>query len=602
MAKPNILIVLPAVIPSAKIGVINPLNELKRKGFCEFRVLLESHINRFWGNDGALQRLLQSYDVIIMCRNQSALALNIAIEARRQWIPLIYDIDDNFFDIGLTSAIGRYHRDPLRLYQLEEIVKYSSKVRVYAKPMLPHMQRLEARYTLVDSYFDKRLVKGVRRQRHKGVVRIAYPTSRTNDDLAEIFVQAALKLFEKYGDKVEIHFWSNVPGPLRRFKGVKQHKPIANYETFIDSFYKMGFDIGLAPLKNTVFHRSKTNNKYREYSGCGVAGVYSNVDVYSDCVEHEQNGLLVENTPEQWFEALDRLVSDPALRKELTQNAAKTLDGRFSLDVTLKNWREQITESLTLVQDQKSFPKAPSRPITLRIIAPPETAESSVDLVVKPSSLIADIRTTLADGQSDKIDSDSSWSVQAPLERLQAERLHERRVVEFEQAGEALGAEVSNMRANPKDLALVNIAGIAVIVATNIDMVIMSLEMRTRALGLIVDTTPMQQSADLNMLESQIKEWSQSSEDTIFMVRDDLAIEASGNIIRVQQDSTEQVDSHFSAQARLYASIEAIDNLARKLSLPPATDHGIILTKVPKFYKSLRQRLRNLLLLIRGSN
>ena len=86
------------------------------------------------------------------------------------------------------------------------------------------------------------------------------------------------------------------------------------------------------------------------------------------------------------------------------------------------------------------------------------------------------------------------------------------------------------------------------------------------------------------------------------MVRDDLAIEASGNIIRVQQDSTEQVDSHFSAQARLYASIEAIDNLARKLSLPPATDHGIILTEVPKFYKSLRQRLRNLLLLIRGSN
>jgi len=564
MAKPNILVVLPAVIPSAKIGVINPLEELKKSGFCDYRVLLESHIARFWENNTELRQLLAKYDAVVMCRNQSAWALNIAIEARRQWIPIIYDIDDNFFDIGLTSEVGRYHRDPLKLYQLEQIIAYSSTVRVYSQPMLKHMQRLNARHALVDSYFDRRIIKHVRRERHRGVVRIAYPTSRTHDDLAEIFVPAALKLFEKYGDKVEIHFWSNVPGPLRRFKGVKQHKPIPNYEEFIRKFYKMGFDIGLAPLKNTIFHRSKTNNKYREYSGCGVAGVYSNVDVYSDCVDHDKNGLLVENTPEAWFEALDRLVAEPDLRKRLTKEAANSLDGRFSLEVTLENWREQITQSLSNAQDQASFPKAPSRPLGLLVIAPPDSED--------------------ADSATD--------------------RLQERRAAEFLQTGQALGAETSYMKSTPKDVAAMNFAGVAIVVAANIDMVIMSLEMRTRALGLIVDTTPIADSDDLDTLSEHLEEWSEGVENMIFMVRDDLDIRGSDTILRVQKDSIEHVDEYFSAQARLYASVDAIEGLARTLELPPAPKPVSRVARILRlhYFKGLPQRFENFRLFMRGSS
>ena len=48
---------------------------------------------------------------------------------------------------------------------------------------------------------------------------------------------------------------------------------------------------------------------------CGVAGIYSDVEVYADCVRHGQTGLLVANNAEAWYRALRKLVDDASLRK-----------------------------------------------------------------------------------------------------------------------------------------------------------------------------------------------------------------------------------------------------------------------------------------------
>ena len=105
---------------------------------------------------------------------------------------------------------------------------------------------------------------------------------------------------------------------------------------------RSGFDVGLAPLLDDVFHRSKTNNKYREYGACRIAGVYSDVSVYASCVRHGETGLLVPSRPGAWFEAVARLVEEPGARERIQQQAREDVRSRHSQDETEAVWLEEI--------------------------------------------------------------------------------------------------------------------------------------------------------------------------------------------------------------------------------------------------------------------
>ena len=112
-------------------------------------------------------------------------------------------------------------------------------------------------------------------------------------------------------------------------------------------FSAMGFDIGLAPLLDDEFHRSKTNNKFREYGACQIAGVYSNVDTYSRYIRDGETGLLVDNTTETWITALTRLITDPQLRLKIVRQALDYAHQNFSQEAYLRVWQSQVENVLS---------------------------------------------------------------------------------------------------------------------------------------------------------------------------------------------------------------------------------------------------------------
>jgi glycosyltransferase involved in cell wall biosynthesis len=109
-------------------------------------------------------------------------------------------------------------------------------------------------------------------------------------------------------------FWGDQPSELRGHPAVRYLAPIRNYDRFFSRFARSGFDVGLAPLLDDVFHRSKTDVKFREYAACGIAGVYSRVGAYVESAEEEVTGLLVSESPGEWFAAISRLIEDVDLR------------------------------------------------------------------------------------------------------------------------------------------------------------------------------------------------------------------------------------------------------------------------------------------------
>src|SRR6185295_2623792 len=94
-------------------------------------------------------------------------------------------------------------------------------------------------------------------------------------DLAMI-APALLRLLQRYGDRVRIHFWSGTPPPalegLAQVTWTPMH--ILSYAEYAATLQQQRIDICLAPLRDNLFNRCKSAIKFIEYSALGVAGVY----------------------------------------------------------------------------------------------------------------------------------------------------------------------------------------------------------------------------------------------------------------------------------------------------------------------------------------
>jgi glycosyltransferase involved in cell wall biosynthesis len=94
-------------------------------------------------------------------------------------------------------------------------------------------------------------------------------------------------------------------------------------QTEVDHLLSM--DIGIMPLPDNEWARSKSGAKAVQYMGVGVPVVCSTVGVASQMIQDGVNGFLAADTQE-WMDKLARLVRDPTLRREIGLNGRQTVE------------------------------------------------------------------------------------------------------------------------------------------------------------------------------------------------------------------------------------------------------------------------------------
>jgi glycosyltransferase involved in cell wall biosynthesis len=336
--RPRVLAILPQLIPSALIGVVKPLMALHRSGAIVAEVTLEGLATR---------RRIARADVVVFCRNTEPAHADGLRTALALGKPTIYELDDNFFEIPESTEGGRYHRAPERLAHLERHLRSAALVRVYSEVLRERASRYSGRVRRVDAAVDWTLVPSVPVRRDPGRVRIVYATSRLQDELASLFLDDLRRILAAYAGRVEVVFWGYHPRELRGHEAVRFREFVADYDRFFARFARAGFDIGLAPLRDDPFHRSKSDNKFREYAACRIAGIYSDAGVYATRVVDGVTGLLVPDAPGAWFAAMARLIEDPTLREAIQEQAFRDARERHTMEQARETWRQQIAEVLT---------------------------------------------------------------------------------------------------------------------------------------------------------------------------------------------------------------------------------------------------------------
>jgi glycosyltransferase involved in cell wall biosynthesis len=91
------------------------------------------------------------------------------------------------------------------------------------------------------------------------------------------------------------------------------------------------FDVGLVPLDDTPFERAKFPFKLLQYLALGVPALSARVGLASDVIEHGRNGLLA-GSPAEWLDALERLIADVELRKQLAIAGRETVSASYTVD------------------------------------------------------------------------------------------------------------------------------------------------------------------------------------------------------------------------------------------------------------------------------
>jgi hypothetical protein len=332
-----VLAILPQLIPSTLIGVVKPLLALHRQGRIVFDVALEAWVSR---------RSLARADVVVFARNTESLYGASLEAALAMGKPIIYELDDDLFAIPPATPGARYHADPARRRQLERYVRTASLVRVYSESLRTRLAAFNPRVERVDGLIDWDLVPAPPPPRASAPLRIVYATSRTADLLAAMFVPDLRRVLGAFPGRVEAWFLGYHPPELAGRPDTHFVEFVQDYDTFFRRFASAGFDIGVAPLPDDEFHRAKSDNKFREYAASGIAGIYSDVQVYRDCVTHGRTGLLVPPVPGAWGGAMTRLIEDDALRAQIQREARASARGRYGVAQSAGVWLAHLEASL----------------------------------------------------------------------------------------------------------------------------------------------------------------------------------------------------------------------------------------------------------------
>lgn len=113
-------------------------------------------------------------------------------------------------------------------------------------------------------------------------------------------------------------------------------------DEWYDLFNSINLDIACGPLEDTEFNEGKSDIKWQESSLMGACFIASNVGPYRDTIRNGVDGVLVDNSLDNWYDALEALVLDKAKRKELAKNAKQRVLKDFTIENNWKAYKDAI--------------------------------------------------------------------------------------------------------------------------------------------------------------------------------------------------------------------------------------------------------------------
>lgn len=298
-----------------------------------------------WTDFQGCMSALQSHSVVIFYRVpafESVLALYD--ECERLNLTTYWDVDDLIFDVDILRAsktLNTLDKETLKGLFEGAYLYHTSLVRCQnaiasTPPLAVAMEQSGAKTSLVienaldpETTQTAELIPEKRQSEEDGIVRIAYGSGTSTHSVD--FLEAADAILAILKSNKQVHFRLagvlELPEAFDEVKEQIERIPFCPYKDYLKIL--AACDISIAPLEDYIFNESKSNIKYLEASIIGLPSVCSPRQNYSSVISHGENGFLC-NTPQEWEEALSKLIASAELRKQIGSEAKRNVLGRYS--------------------------------------------------------------------------------------------------------------------------------------------------------------------------------------------------------------------------------------------------------------------------------
>jgi glycosyltransferase involved in cell wall biosynthesis len=259
--------------------------------------------------------------------------------ARQQSKPVIYEIDDLLpvlpqDHVSWPDLSWVLHPILWTILAADWIVASTPMLRSALLPLNPNIH-------VLPNYLDDRLWSfSQRAEKESGTpVVIGYMGGQTHSADLAIIAPVLQRILAEFSGQVALHFWGVSPPAEFGENPAVEWTPldILDYPEFVRYYSTQACDIAIAPLVENSFNQAKSGIKFLEYSALGMPGVYSRFEPYQGLVVDGENGLLASDDQE-WFEALSRLIADPALRARVARSAQQTVRSNWLLSQHAQEW------------------------------------------------------------------------------------------------------------------------------------------------------------------------------------------------------------------------------------------------------------------------
>ena len=355
--REKIIFISNAYVPTLQLSFIKPLSNLVDTNKIELKFISELDFKvRCWETLGYsspeewIADVMSQYSpsLVIFCRYSGPHSKCLFENATKLKATTIYHIDDDLLGIPEEIGYGKYvtHNKQWRLDAVSYLLNQCDLVYCSTQKLQKHLLSNGVFRPIIvgDIYCSGQVIN---QAVNRNVEKIGYMGSLDHSHNLIKVVGALVRILRKYPN-INFEFFGTIPCPpeFAEFSDRICLVPkVDNYNEFLMNLAERQWDIGICPLNSIHFNMMKANTKWVEYTSVGAAVVASKGTVYDDCCA-DQCGLLA-TSEDEWFEAIESLITDPQARFNQVIRAQRKLLDKYSI--------EQLTEQVLSVFNQAHF-------------------------------------------------------------------------------------------------------------------------------------------------------------------------------------------------------------------------------------------------------